>query len=59
MVARVKAAFQALKDPNDWTHDGQPEGWKVIDRVYTKAEARYIPNGAEQHGRHGPPDPHG
>ena len=26
--------------------DGQPEGWKVIDRVFTKAEARYIPNGA-------------
>ena len=37
-------------------HDGQPEGWKVIDRAFTKAEARYIPNGAEQHGRHGPPD---
>ena len=32
-------------DPNDWTGDGQPEGWKVIDRAYTKAEARYIPNG--------------
>ena len=59
MVARIKAAFQNLKDPNDWTHDGQPENWKVIDRVYTKAEARYIPNGAEQHGRHGAPDPYG
>ena len=46
VVARVKAAFQTLTDTNDWTHDGQPEGWKVIDRVYTKAEARYIPNGA-------------
>ena len=45
-VARIKAAFQALSDPNDWDHDGQPEGWKVIDRVFTKAEARYIPNGA-------------
>ena len=45
-VARIKAAFLALKDPNDWTGDGQPEGWKVIDRAYTKAEARYIPNGA-------------
>ncbi|CAG0937348.1 2',3'-cyclic-nucleotide 2'-phosphodiesterase / 3'-nucleotidase / 5'-nucleotidase [Thermoflexales bacterium] len=44
-VAQIKAAFQALSDPNDWTGDGQPEGWKVIDRVYTKAEARYIPNG--------------
>jgi 2',3'-cyclic-nucleotide 2'-phosphodiesterase (5'-nucleotidase family)/predicted AlkP superfamily phosphohydrolase/phosphomutase len=45
-VARIKAAFQALKDPNDWTGDRKPENWKVIDRVYTKAEARYIPNGA-------------
>ncbi|MDV3220415.1 5'-nucleotidase C-terminal domain-containing protein [Intrasporangium sp.] len=44
-VAAIKAAFLALEDPNDWTHDGSPEGWKVIDRAYTKAEARYIPNG--------------
>ena len=22
-----------------------PEGWKVIDRAYTRAESRYIPNG--------------
>ena len=46
IVAQVKAAFLALADPNDWTGDGQPEGWKVVDRAYTKAEARYIPNGA-------------
>ena len=45
-VARIRAAFMALKDQNDWDHDGQPEGWKVIDRTFTKAEARYIPNGA-------------
>ena len=45
-VALIKAAFLALADPNDWTGDGAPEGWKVIDRVFTKAEARYIPNGA-------------
>ena len=45
-VARIKAAFLALEDSNDWTGDGQPEGWKVIDRMFTKAEARYIPNGA-------------
>ena len=45
-VAMIKAAFLALADPNDWTGDGQPEGWKVIDRAFTKAEARYIPNGA-------------
>jgi len=44
-VASIKAAYQALSDPNDWTGDGAPESWKVIDRVFTKAEARYIPNG--------------
>jgi hypothetical protein len=44
-VARIRAAFLALKDTKDWTGDGQPENWKVIDRTYTKAEARYIPNG--------------
>ncbi len=44
-VAQIKAAFLGLTDPNDWTHDGQPEGWKVMDRAFTKAEARYIPNG--------------
>jgi 2',3'-cyclic-nucleotide 2'-phosphodiesterase (5'-nucleotidase family) len=47
-VAQIKAAFQALEDPNDWTGDGQPEGWDVIDRVFTKAESRYIPNGDGQ-----------
>ncbi len=44
-MAAIKAAFLGLTDPNDWTRDGQPEGWKLIDRAYTKAEARYIPNG--------------
>ena len=44
-VAAIKAKYLGLKDPNDWTHDGQPENWKMIDRVFTKAEARYIPNG--------------
>ncbi len=44
-VAQIKAAFLALSDPNDWDGDGQPEGWQMIDRIYTKAEARYIPNG--------------
>jgi 2',3'-cyclic-nucleotide 2'-phosphodiesterase (5'-nucleotidase family) len=46
VVAQIKAAFLALSDPNDWTGDGLPEGWKVIDRAFTKAEARYIPNSA-------------
>jgi 2',3'-cyclic-nucleotide 2'-phosphodiesterase (5'-nucleotidase family) len=45
-VGQIKTAFLALKDGNDWTGDGKPENWKVIDRAYTKAEARYIPNGA-------------
>jgi 2',3'-cyclic-nucleotide 2'-phosphodiesterase (5'-nucleotidase family) len=44
-VARIKEAFLALEDPNDWTGDGNPEDWKVIDRAFTKAEARHIPNG--------------
>ncbi len=44
-VAAIKAQYLGLVDPNDWTHDGQPEGWKLIDRVFTKAEARHIPNG--------------
>ena len=44
-VAAIKATYLGLVDPNDWTGDGQPEGWKLIDRVFTKAEARYIPNG--------------
>jgi 2',3'-cyclic-nucleotide 2'-phosphodiesterase (5'-nucleotidase family) len=46
-VAQIKAAFLALSDPKDWTRDGQPEGWKMIDRAFTKAEARYIPNGPD------------
>ncbi|HEX5014854.1 MAG TPA: 5'-nucleotidase C-terminal domain-containing protein [Candidatus Limnocylindrales bacterium] len=44
-VNNIKAAFQALDDTNDWNHDGKAEDWTVIDRVYTQAEARYIPNG--------------
>ncbi|MGZ8605563.1 MAG: 5'-nucleotidase C-terminal domain-containing protein [Actinomycetota bacterium] len=44
-VAAIEAAFLALSDPNDWTGDGAPEGLQVIDRIFTKAEARYIPNG--------------
>jgi 2',3'-cyclic-nucleotide 2'-phosphodiesterase (5'-nucleotidase family) len=44
-VAAIKANYLGLTDPNDWTHDGQPEGWTMIDRVFNKAEARYIPNG--------------
>ena len=44
-VAEIKAAYLGLNDTNDWTGDGAPEGWKVIDRVFSKAEARYIPNG--------------
>lgn len=46
-VDQIKAAFAGLTDSNDWDGDTQPEGWKVIDRIFTKAEARYIPNGAD------------
>ncbi|TLN28540.1 hypothetical protein FDZ74_00435, partial [bacterium] len=49
VVAQIKAAYLALSDPNDWTGDGQPEGWMMIDRAFTKAEARYIPNGPDSY----------
>ena len=32
-VNQIRAAYQNLVDPNDWTGDGKPEGWKVIDRT--------------------------
>ncbi len=48
-LAAIKEAFENLSDPNDWNRDGQPEGWQMIDRVFTKAEARYIPNDAHNH----------
>jgi 2',3'-cyclic-nucleotide 2'-phosphodiesterase (5'-nucleotidase family) len=44
-VQAIKAAYAGITDPNDWTGDGQPEDWKVIDRTFTQAEARYIPSG--------------
>ncbi|MEZ0292839.1 MAG: 5'-nucleotidase C-terminal domain-containing protein, partial [Solirubrobacteraceae bacterium] len=44
-IAQIKAAFLGLEDDEDWDGDGSPEGWDVIDRVFTKAEARRIPNG--------------
>lgn len=44
-VAAIRAAFAALTDTNDWNRDGSPDGMKVIDRTFTKDEARYIPNG--------------
>src|SRR4029079_2242043 len=44
-VAALKTRYLGLTDPNDWTHDGQPEGWKMIDRAFTQAEAWFIPNG--------------
>jgi len=45
-VAAVRAAYEGLSDPNDWSGDGQPEAWPPIDRSFTKAEARYVPNGS-------------
>ena len=44
-VEMIRDAFLTLNDLNDWDGDGQPEGWTMIDRAYSKAEARYIPNG--------------
>ena len=44
-VAAIKTKYLGLSDPNDWTGDDQAEGWKMIDRVFTRAEARSIPNG--------------
>ena len=44
-VEQIRAGFAALTDPNDWNRDGSPEGWRVIDRTFSKAEARHIPNG--------------
>src|SRR3954468_10727213 len=44
-VTAIRDAFKAVKDSNDWTGDGNPEGWQVIDRTFTKAESRFIPNG--------------
>ena len=44
-VAAIKAAFGALTDEEDWDGDGEPEGWRIVDRMFTKAEARAIPNG--------------
>jgi hypothetical protein len=45
VIAQIRAAFENLSDANDWTGDGQPEGWKLIDRTFTRAEVRNIPNG--------------
>jgi 2',3'-cyclic-nucleotide 2'-phosphodiesterase (5'-nucleotidase family) len=47
VVDQIKAAFLSLSDPNDWNGDAQPENWMMIDRAFTKAEARYIPNGPD------------
>jgi len=46
-LAMIKSAFENISDPNDWTGDGVPEGWSLTDRIFTKAEARYIPNGPQ------------
>jgi 2',3'-cyclic-nucleotide 2'-phosphodiesterase (5'-nucleotidase family)/predicted AlkP superfamily phosphohydrolase/phosphomutase len=46
-VAAIRAAFTAITDPGDWNHDGNPDNMKVIDRTFTKAEARYIPTGPD------------
>lgn len=47
-IGAMKAKYAGLTDPNDWTRDGKAEGWKLIDRVLTKDEARNIPIGDGQ-----------
>ena len=56
-LAAIEAAFAGITDPNDWDGDGQPEGWKVIDRIFSQAEARYIPNGPNTTTDMASPDP--
>ena len=58
VVNQIKTAFVNLTDPNDWTRDGQPEGWKLIDRVYSKARGALHPERRAQHRRHGAPHAH-
>jgi 2',3'-cyclic-nucleotide 2'-phosphodiesterase (5'-nucleotidase family) len=48
VVNNIKTAFLGLTDPTDWNHDGSPDNLKMIDRAFTKAEARYIPIGGGQ-----------
>ena len=45
---RSRTRSSRSTDPNDWNHDGNPDNLKMIDRVFTKAEARYIPIGGGQ-----------
>lgn len=44
-LTSIKNAFAGITDSADWNHDGSPDNMKVIDRIFTKEEARYIPNG--------------
>ena len=44
----IEDAFLALKDPTDWNKDNKPDNLRMIDRIFTKEEARYIPIGGGQ-----------
>ncbi len=44
-VAAIRTALEGLSDASDWTGDGLPEGWRMIDRAFSKAAARYVANG--------------
>ena len=44
-VAEIKAKYLASRTRTTGPHDGVAEGWNMIDRIFTKAEARFIPNG--------------
>ena len=57
-VAAIKAAFEALRDPNDWTGDGQPEGWQRHRPDLHQGPGARHPQRPGQHHRHGGADPH-
>ena len=53
---KIKSLYEGgITDPNDWTGNGQPETWTVIDRAFTKAERALHPQRGGQHRRYGHP----
>src|SRR4051794_19173942 len=44
-VAAIKAKYLSLTDPNDWTHDAQPERGNMLARAYTGGGAGSTRNG--------------
>ena len=58
-VAAIKAKYLGLKDPNDWTHDGQARELEDDRPCLHEGRGALHPERAEQHERHGASDPHG